>query len=396
VAACLSRRDESVASSVKQFDLAIVGAGILGLAHALAASRLGLRVVVIERDTRANGASIRNFGFVTVSGQERGTIWRRTLRSRDVWLEVANAAGIDVLQHGAMIAARRPEALAVIEAFMQTEMAEGCELLSPAELGSRQAALDPQHFAGALWSPHELRVESKTAIPRLAAWLEEHHGVALHRGTAVHSAVPPVVETSRGPIHAGKVVVCPGDDLATLFPDRIAARGVNRCKLHMLRLADPGFRLSSAVLSDLSLARYAGFAALPPAAALGQRLEAEEKPALDNGVHLIVVQSADGSLVVGDSHHYLPTPEPFNDESVDDIILGAYHHVFRGTHPKVIARWTGTYATADQPMLIDAPAPDVRLVINTGGNGASTSFAVAEEVIADLFEKEIESIRRSA
>src|SRR3569832_1646583 len=97
----------NVASSVKQFDLAIVGAGILGLAHALAASRLGLRVVVIERDTRANGASIRNFGFVTVSGQERGTIWRRTLRSRDVWLEVANAAGIGVLQRGVTLAARR-------------------------------------------------------------------------------------------------------------------------------------------------------------------------------------------------------------------------------------------------------------------------------------------------
>jgi FAD dependent oxidoreductase TIGR03364 len=385
-----------VAPSTKEFDLAIVGAGILGLAHALAASRLGLRVVVIERDTQANGASIRNFGFVTVSGQESGTIWRRTLRSRDVWLEVAGAAGIDVLHRGAIIAARRPEALAVIEAFLQTEMAEGCELLSPAELASRQPALDPRHFAGALWSPHELRVESRTAVPRLAAWLENHHGVAFHRGTAVHSAAPPVVETSRGPIRAGKVIVCPGDDLATLFPERIAARGVSRCKLHMLRLADPGYRLHAAVLSDLTLARYAGFAALPQSAALRRRLEAEEKPALDNGVHLIVVQSADGSLVVGDSHHYPPSPEPFNDETVDDIILGAYGDVFHGARPKVMARWTGTYATAKEPMLIDTPVPDVRLVINTGGNGASTSFAVAEEVIADLFQTKIELIGRSA
>ena len=50
------------------------------------------------------------------------------------------------------------------------------------------------------------------------------------------------------------------------------------------------------MISDLSLTRYAGFAALPEAAALRRRLEAEEQPALDNGVHLIVVQSADGSL----------------------------------------------------------------------------------------------------
>ena len=71
------------------FDLAIVGAGIVGLAHALAAARLGKRVVVIDRDAQANGASIRNFGFVTVTGQERGECWRRARRSRDVWAEVA-------------------------------------------------------------------------------------------------------------------------------------------------------------------------------------------------------------------------------------------------------------------------------------------------------------------
>ncbi len=36
-----------------------------------AAARLGKRVVVIDRDAQANGASVRNFGFVTVTGQAR-------------------------------------------------------------------------------------------------------------------------------------------------------------------------------------------------------------------------------------------------------------------------------------------------------------------------------------
>jgi hypothetical protein len=39
-------------------------------------------------------------------------------------------------------------------------------------------------------------------------------------------------------------------------------------------------------------------------------LAAEQRAALDNGVHLIAVQSADGSLVVGDSHHYGETLDP--------------------------------------------------------------------------------------
>ncbi|MFL1877239.1 FAD-dependent oxidoreductase, partial [Hansschlegelia beijingensis] len=50
----------------EDFDLAVVGGGILGLAHALAGARSGRRVVVIDRDARANGASVRMSGLVSV------------------------------------------------------------------------------------------------------------------------------------------------------------------------------------------------------------------------------------------------------------------------------------------------------------------------------------------
>lgn len=368
-----------------RYDLAIVGAGILGLAHALAASRLGLSVVVIDREARAIGASIRNFGYVTVSGQERGQVWRRAIRSRDVWAEIAGPAGVEIVHRGTFVAARRPEAMAVIEAFLKTEMGDGCALLSRRELEQRQPCLATKDVLGALRSPHELRVESRVAIPLLAAWLEQERGVTFRRATAVRSIAPPVVETSAGPIRADKIVVCPGDDLATLYPERIAAYDVTRCRLQMLRLADPGFRLSGSVMADLSLARYAGFADLPEAQPLKQRLAAEQPDAVANGVHLIVVQSADGSLVVGDSHHYERSPEPFADDAVDRIILDEYGRVFTEAPPPVLARWTGTYAAADRTMFCDAPEKDVRLVMITGGTGASTSFAIAEEVVADLF-----------
>ncbi|HEY6921961.1 MAG TPA: FAD-dependent oxidoreductase, partial [Steroidobacteraceae bacterium] len=75
-----------------RFDLAVVGAGILGLATALAGARRGLRVAVIDRDAQANGASIRNFGFITVTGQERGRMWQRARRTREVWREVCASA----------------------------------------------------------------------------------------------------------------------------------------------------------------------------------------------------------------------------------------------------------------------------------------------------------------
>src|ERR1700735_2262651 len=111
------------------YDVAVVGAGIVGLAHALAAARVGKRVVVIDRDPRANGASIRNFGFITVTGQERGESWALAKRTRDVWAEIAPQAGIAVEQKGLIVTLRHAEAIGVVEAFLDTEMGEGCEWL---------------------------------------------------------------------------------------------------------------------------------------------------------------------------------------------------------------------------------------------------------------------------
>jgi glycine/D-amino acid oxidase-like deaminating enzyme len=148
----------------------------------------------------------------------------------------------------------------------------------------------------------------------------------------------------------------------------------------------PGWRLPGAVMSDLGLVRYLGYAELPEAAALRRRLEAEQAEWLANGVHLIVVQSADGSLVVGDSHHYDPTPDPFVPEAVDRLITAELAAVLDLPRPEVAERWTGTYASApDRLMLVDRPSDAVRLVLVTSGTGASTAFAIGEEVVGELY-----------
>ncbi|RWM12435.1 MAG: TIGR03364 family FAD-dependent oxidoreductase [Mesorhizobium sp.] len=366
------------------FDLAVVGSGIIGLAHALAAARRGLRVVVIDRDQKANGASIRNFGLVVVTGQEPGLSRRLAERSREIWLELANEAGIEILHRGKLIAAQRPEALALLETFKSGEHGGACKLLTAREAVAQQQGLDEKAIIGGLHSPFELRVESREVLPRLASFLAEKHGVVFRTGVSVTEIAPPFVETSAGRVDAEKVVVCPGDDFSSLYPGLIGKHGVQRCKLQMLRLADPGFRLSSALMSDLSLLRYGGFAALPEAGALRAKLSEERGAALANGVHLIVVQSADGSLVVGDSHHYGLTLDPFGSEAVDQLILGEFKTLF-GKTPNVLARWTGYYASAKNAVLRDTPHEDVRLVIVTSGAGASTGFGLGEATIVELF-----------
>ena len=129
----------------EHFDLAVVGAGIVGWATALAAVKRGLRVIVIDRDNQANGASVRNFGFITVTGQERGAMWARARRSRDVWCEVAAAADIAILHTGLWMTARRGAIGGGAGSF--SRHGDG-RRLQPAEPGGGPASLSAACRAG--------------------------------------------------------------------------------------------------------------------------------------------------------------------------------------------------------------------------------------------------------
>ena len=367
----------------RHFDFVIVGAGIIGLSHALAAARQGLRVAVLDREERAVGASIRNFGFVTVTGQAEGITWRRALRSRGVWSEVAPAACIAVHQNGLLMCARRPEALTVLHEFVAGPMGQGCHVVSGRDLTDRQPGLRPD-LAGALVSPHELRVESRDAIPRLTHWLQTAHRVELHTCVAVHGIESGRVHSSAGLFTADHIVVCPGPDLRTLFADVMERRGITLCKLHMLRVAAPGFRIGSPLMSDLGLVRYLGYAGCSSLPALHARLMEEQRAWLDDGIHLIAVQGADGSLVVGDSHHYSASPDPFQPAAVDDRMLAELSAVLDLPQPEVMERWIGIYPSGPDVAFTETPMPGVRLVMVTSGTGASTGFAIGEETIAAM------------
>jgi D-hydroxyproline dehydrogenase subunit beta len=373
----------------ERYDVAIVGAGIVGLAHALAAARKGLRAIVLDRDRSANGASIRNFGFITVTGQSPGTVWRRARRSRDVWCEIAAEANVPIVHRNECVIVHSNEALAVLEQFLATEMGEGCELLRADTLAERVPMVRREGVSGALWSPHDVRIESRTAVPALGFYLENRFGVTIRRGVHVRAVNAPRLETSDGAILAERIVVAPGPDPVTLFPEVYARHGARLCKLQMLRLAQQpsGWRLPSAIMSDFGLIRYGGFSRQPATDTL-RTLLAEQQPAiLAAGVHLIVVQSADGSLIVGDSHEYGDAPDPFFSSAIEATMLELAHSVLQIPNATVTERWIGTYPQSEScEWFVDAPDARTRVVAVTAGNGMSTAFALAEEVIAELVD----------
>ncbi len=363
-------------------DVIVVGSGIVGLACAWAAWQQGKRVRVIDRDPFCVGASIRNFGFVTVTGQGAGDTWRRARRSRDVWAQLAPQAGIAIEHQGLYVLAQRQQAKVVLQELCSRPEGQDLQWLEGQNLQDRAPHLTMAHLLGALYSPHELRIEARQAIDKLRHWLAQQ-GVAFQMGQAVQEVISGAVLSGGQWLQAERIVVCPGPDIRSLFPDAFGQNNTQLCQLQMLRVQPPdGYRLGAGVMSDLSLVRYRGYSELPGAQLLHDQLRVECRQALDHGIHLIIVQSADGSLVVGDSHHYGQAMRPFASREVEDLILHEMQRLLCLGHYQVTERWTGIYPSAQQDTLVREVLPNVQLVSVTSGTGMSTAFGLAEEVTA--------------
>lgn len=364
-----------------KYDVIIVGSGMVGLACAWAALQKGHSVCVIDRDPFCVGASIRNFGFVTVTGQGQGDTWRRARRSRDVWAQLAPQAGIEVLHEGLYVLAQRPQAKRVLQELLTRPEGQGLSWLDPQDLRDQAPHLAMAHFQGALYSPHEIRIEARTAVDKLRAWLA-NQGVVFKMGQAVQEVISNGVFSNGEWLSAQHIVVCPGPDTRSLFPQAFQHHHTQLCQLQMLRVQPPeGYRLGAGVMGDLSLVRYRGYSELPGAQLLHDQLRLDSARELHHGIHLIIVQSADGSLVVGDSHHYGQAMRPFASREVDDLILYEMQRLLCLGHYQVTERWTGIYPSATQDALIEPVLPGVQLVSVTSGTGMSTAFGLAEDAI---------------
>lgn len=360
-------------------DVVIVGSGIVGMACAWAAKQKGRDVLVIEKDDQCVGASIRNFGFVTVTGQGRGLTWDRAKQTSEIWRKIVQEAGIDVMQSGLLVLAQSEEAVALLQELCRQPEGKDLAWLPRDELQREYPVLHSDGLLGALHSPHELRIESRLAIGQLKAWLEKQ-GVQF--STGVHASLSPNGQliANQQAMEYASLVLAPGNDLRSFAPDLMQQYQVTSCRLSMLRVRPPlGYRLPAPIMSDLSLVRYRGYAELPSAKALLQRLQGIKKEHLAHGVHLIVTQSADGSLVVGDSHHYGNTTEPFAQARTEELILQEMQDVLGLPNYEVIERWVGYYPSGAQDALIHRISKSAHVVSVTSGTGMSTSFAIAQE-----------------
>lgn len=367
-------------------DVAIVGAGIVGLGHALAAVDRGLKVVVIDRGSRQTGSSIRNFGHACITVQA-GAAQVYADRAREIWLRLREEAGIWLRDGGGFVVAQADDELAVLREF-QARRPTQVALLSADEV-TAASGVGPGIAVGGAHLLDDIQVNPREAVGQITAYLESR-GVEFQFSTAVRTVRSGRLHTTRGRIGADQIIVAVNHDVDQLFPDLAAEYEIRRCGLDMLRVAVPGLAtpLRGPVLTGWSMLRYAGFAKSPSIGGLRERLHSENPGLAALDLNQMYTQLPDGSLIVGDTHYRDDAITPFQQENAfEELLRGTA--AFFGQKPeslRVVERWQGVYATAPHEFLVEEPADGVHVVAVTTGIGMTTGLGLSDRVISEIYE----------
>ena len=374
-------------SKTHHAEVAIIGAGIVGLAHALAAARKGLKVVVFERNPAAVGASIRNFGMVWPIGQPVGALLDRALRSRQIWLEVASEAGFSAEPSGSLHLAYRPDELDVLQEFVETrrDAPYNMALLTPDQVAEKSPAAVLDGLIGGLWSGTEVIVDPREAMAKLPGFLSAKYGVEFKFNCAVADVSAPNLVAGGASWTYERLFLCSGTDFETLYPALYQQSGITKVKLQMLRTGPQpaGWRLGPSLCAGLTLTHYSAFAHCQSLASLKARIQAETPHFVESGIHVMVSQNAMGELTIGDSHQHGLNPDPFDRADLNQYILDYFKQFAQPPSLQIAQTWHGIYAKIpNQTELILHPEPGVTIVNALSGAGMSLSFGLAEAVVA--------------
>jgi D-hydroxyproline dehydrogenase subunit beta len=377
-------------SSNRKVDVAIVGAGVVGLAHAYFAAKRRRSVVVFERTPRAQGASVRNFGMIWPIGQKAGVVHQTATRSRQIWKEILDAAALPYRPTGSLHVVYHQDEADVAREFTERAPALGytCTWLSPAEVLKKSQSVNPKGLLGGIWSPTELTVDPRLILASLPAFLTEKFGVEFRFGTAVRSIELPRIEAGSETWQAAQAIVCGGDDFETLYPELLASSGIDRCKLQMMRTAPQPHRwqLGPSLAAGLTLRFYPAFEICTATLPTYKERVARELADYDRfAIHTLVSQTADGALTLGDSHEYGLAVDIFNKTEIDELVMRNVREFIVAPDLAIAQRWYGVYAKhPEKPWVAIDAAPGVRIVTAVGGSGMTLSFGLAEQMVREM------------
>ena len=150
---------------MQQKSAIVIGAGSVGLAAARALALKEFSVKVFDRHPQASGASVRNFGMVWPIGQPSGTLYKRAMRSREIWKTVAAEAGIWQEETGSLHLAHNAEEWQVLREleFAFKKEKRNVTLLDKTRITEKYEHVNADNLLGGLYSADEMLVDPREA-----------------------------------------------------------------------------------------------------------------------------------------------------------------------------------------------------------------------------------------
>jgi FAD dependent oxidoreductase TIGR03364 len=361
----------------------VTGAGIAGLATARSLALKGYKVTIIDRTGKAVGASIRNFGMIWPIGQPDGALYEIAMQSRSIWRQVCKDANIWHDEAGSLHLAHNDEEWQVLQELYEHYKHREYQLFDPNESFDYSPSIVTENLHGSLYSPHEMIVDPRAAIPAIASWLAEQWDVDFIWGRAVTDVAYPALYCGDEEFEADEIYICSGADFETIYPHVFAAAPITKCKLQMMRMEAQQERIGPALCAGLSLLHYKSFAVARSLPLLKNKLEQAYGNYLQHGIHVMVSQNEAGELTIGDSHEYGLTFDPFDKTEINQMILSYLEKFTYFRKRSIVESWNGVYPklTNGEANLILNPEQGVTIINGLGGAGMTLAFGLCQQLI---------------
>ncbi len=375
-----------------KYDVIVVGGGVLGTFHAYHALKKGLKVAILEKDNKPQGATIQNFGQVVPSGMDTKwqTYGRESLR---IYKEIQQKFDISVRNEGSIYIASNEEEVQLLEELCVINKANDytSKLLTKKECLERYPKLRSDYVKAALFFPDEVMVEPRLMIHKLHAHLKTS-GIDIYYNKTVIACDTTanqvnVHTTDNTIISSEKVIVCNGSDFSSLYPSLFAESDLVVSKLQMMQTKpQPNFRLPSSILTGESIRRYEAFAECPSYAAVKAK-EDENSLVKKWGIHILFKQALDGSVIIGDSHEYADAKvvnelDNMLNMDIDNFIIAEAKKIFDLPTYDIQNRWYGRYCQCKTSDIYQHTIENkIHIVTGIGGKGMTGSAGFAKENI---------------
>ena len=355
----------------KTFDVAIVGAGIVGSACAAECAREGLSVAIVEAGIIGGGATAAGMGHLVVMDDSEAQ-FALTRYSQQLWNEISDELPLEV-EHDACgtiwIAADDEEmAEALRKQSFYAERGVRTEMLDAQSLAEAEPSLRPG-LAGGLRVPGDSVIYPPCAAQFFVAQALAK-GAELFLGKSVDAISADGVRLRDGTaIAAGLVVNSAGSWAPMLTP----AVDVKKRKGHL-------------VITD----RYPGFVR-HQLVELGYLKSAHSLTA--DSVAFNVQPRKTGQLLIGSSRQYGAEDSHVDNSMLTRMLERAVEYLPGLRKLSSLRTWTGfRAATPDKLPLIGPHTEQQRLYLATGheGLGITTSLGTAKLLVAQIMNRATE------